>query len=185
MASEVGLAASAHARARSLAWLADSFPRAHGRSLRHLRSRSGEYGIHVGTRERSNQASVRDHIARVLGEEPAVVGFAGAAHEAGGSKALVRVSLFSRGGVVDGAQVGDGEDRIVRYCGKTIGTRYIVGDKFHEHVNVHATSHDPACVHPSEADVLELLRSGELGSHYLLLDPTPPTRRDVHCENRS
>lgn len=92
------------------------------------------------------------------------------------SKALVHVSLMSRGGRVDGVQVGDGEDRIVRYCGKTIGTRYLVGDKFHEHVDVHAASHNPACVHPSEADVLELLRSGELGSHYLLLDPTSPTR---------
>lgn len=86
------------------------------------------------------------------------------------SKALIHVSLFSRGGVVD----GEGEDRIVRYCGKTIGTRYLVGDKFHEHIDVHAASHDPACVHPSEADVLELLRSGELGSHYLLLDPVTP-----------
>ena len=92
------------------------------------------------------------------------------------SKALIHVSLFSRGGVVDGVQVGEGEDRIVRYCGKTIGTRYLVGDKFHEHIDVHAASHDPACVHPSEADVLELLRSGELGSHYLLLDPTPSTK---------
>lgn len=85
------------------------------------------------------------------------------------SKSLVRVSLTSRGGYVDGQQIGESEDRTVRYCGKVIGTRYHVDGVVREHVDVR----DPHHLHPSEDDVRGLLRGDdgiEIGSHYLLAE---------------
>ena len=88
------------------------------------------------------------------------------------SKSLVRVNLTSRGGYVDGQQIGESEDRTVRYCGKVIGTRYHVDGVVREHVDVRAAGTYPH-LHPSEDDVRGLLRGDdgiEIGSHYLLAE---------------
>ena len=68
-------------------------------------------------------------------------------------------------------------DRLVYFHGKLIGTRYLVGGTYREHVDVRAAApyEHP---HPSEQTVLELMRLGEIGSHYLLaeVDTTPRSK---------
>jgi len=60
-------------------------------------------------------------------------------------------------------------DRRVYAYGKVIGTRYLVDGTYHEHVDVRAAA-SYEHPHPSEQAVLELMRHGEIGSHYLLAE---------------
>lgn len=87
------------------------------------------------------------------------------------SKALVRVCM-----VAPRKPDADEQwtDRRVYAYGKIIGTRYLVNGTYREHVDVRAAADYPH-PHPSEQAVLELMRHGEIGSHYLLaeLDETP------------
>lgn len=79
------------------------------------------------------------------------------------SKVLLRVVL------TDCSQGGQNA-RKVRYCGLVIGTRSLIDEAtwtFAETVDVLAASNHVNHMHPSEADVLDLMRHGELGSHYL------------------
>jgi hypothetical protein len=82
------------------------------------------------------------------------------------SKALVRVCMVA-------ARKPDADDqwtdRRVYAYGKVIGTRYLVDGTYHEHVDVRAAA-SYEHPHPSKQAVLELMRHGEIGSHYLLAE---------------
>lgn len=90
------------------------------------------------------------------------------------SKTLVRVCMVASCPPDENASW---TDRRVYAYGKVIGTRYLVGDAYREHVDVRAAApyEHP---HPSEQAVLELMRHGEIGSHYLLaeVDTTPRSK---------
>lgn len=90
------------------------------------------------------------------------------------SKALVRVCMVS---CAPRNPDGQWTDRRVYSYGKVVGTRYLVNGTYREHVDVRAAADYPH-PHPSEQAVLELMRHGEIGSHYLLaeLDETPRSK---------
>lgn len=90
------------------------------------------------------------------------------------SKALVSVCMVAS---CPSDENASWTDRRVYAYGKVIGTRYLVDGTYHEHVDVRAAA-SYEHPHPSKQAVLELMRHGEIGSHYLLaeVDTTPRSK---------